>query len=169
VAGASIRIDDDGLEKALGAIVEAGRNPQPALEEIGVYAVKSTRGRFFEEQGPGGLPWLPSIRRQREGGRTLTASGRLRGDISYQAGPDFVEWGTAVIYGGVHQFGATIRPKTAKALVFEIPGVGWVTRKEVTIPARPFLGVDDADREAMGEILVHWLEEAASARGEGSP
>lgn len=163
-ASRSIAIEDEALREGLGRIVDAGRDPRPVLEEIGVYGVKSTRDRFFDEQGPGGLPWLPSIRKLRQGGRTLTESGRLRDDISYQVGQDFVEWGTAVIYGGVHQFGATIRPVAAEALRFEIPGVGWITRKEVTIPARPFLGVDDADREAHGEILVHWLERAATGQ-----
>lgn len=161
----SIKIEDEALAEGLARIVDAGQNPEPVLEEIGAHAVKSTRDRFFDEQGPGGLPWLPSIRKQRQGGRTLTESGTLRDNISYQVGPGYVEWGTNMIYAGVHQFGATIRPVRANALRFQIPGVGWITRKEVTIPARPFIGVDDADREAHGDILVHWLEQAAQGEG----
>lgn len=163
-ASRSIAIEDEALREGLARIVDAGGNPRPVLEEIGIYAVKSTRDRFFDEQGPGGLPWLPSIRKLRQGGRTLTESGDLRDNISFEVGEDYVEWGTNLIYGGVNQFGATIRPVAAGALRFEIPGVGWITRKEVTIPARPFLGVDDADREAHGDILVHWLEEAAQGK-----
>ena len=44
-----------------------------------------------------------------------------------------------MIYAPVHEFGATIRAKRAKYLKFNIPGVGWRQKKEVTIPERaPF-------------------------------
>lgn len=163
-ASARIEIQDEQLAAAMRAIVAAGQEPRPVLEEIGVYGVKSTRDRFFDEMAPGGLPWLPSIRKQRQGGRTLRESGALQDGITYEVGTEFVEWGSNKVYAGVHQFGATIRPKTAQALRFEIPGVGWITRKEVTVPARPFLGVDEHDKEEIGGILVHWLEQAAAGR-----
>lgn len=158
----AIAITDDTLTGALQRIVAAGQNPEPVLEEIGAYGVKSTRYRFFDETAPGGLPWLPSIRKQRQGGRTLTESGRLRDSLAYAVGAGYVEWGTNIAYAGVHQAGATIRAKTAKGLRFEIPGVGWITRQQVMIPERPFVGVDENDKHEIGGILVHWLEQAAA-------
>jgi phage gpG-like protein len=44
-----------------------------------------------------------------------------------------------VKYANVHEFGATITPKTGTYLKFKTIGGGWVTTKEVVIPARPFL------------------------------
>lgn len=48
--------------------------------------------------------------------------------------------GSRVKYAGVHEKGATIKAKNAPRLVFKIPGVGVRTAKQVTIPARPYLG-----------------------------
>lgn len=158
----SIVIDDKDLGDALSRIVEAAGDPQSALQEIGRYGEKSTRDRFHEGVEPGGLPWLPSIRVQKQGGKTLQESRRLLDSFTFNVGPDFVEWGTNVHYAGVHQFGATIRPVNAKELRFQIPGVGWIRSKEVTIPARPFIGIDEHDKEEIGGILVHWLEEATA-------
>uniref|UniRef100_A0A6M3KA36 Putative tail protein n=1 Tax=viral metagenome TaxID=1070528 RepID=A0A6M3KA36_9ZZZZ len=46
--------------------------------------------------------------------------------------------GTNVFYGRVHEFGATIVPKKAKALRFQVNGK-WVTTQKVVIPKRPWL------------------------------
>ena len=44
--------------------------------------------------------------------------------------------GSNVIYLPVHELGMVIKPRKAKALRFNIPGVGWRTAKSVRIPAR---------------------------------
>lgn len=46
--------------------------------------------------------------------------------------------GSDLDYAPVHEFGATIKPKRAKALHFKIDG-RWVTASMVHIPARPYL------------------------------
>ena len=46
--------------------------------------------------------------------------------------------GTNVIYGKIHEYGATIRAKTGEYMTW--PGAtGWVKAREVRIPARPWL------------------------------
>ena len=81
------------------------------------------------------------------------------GSIVHRFGKDFVEWGTNVLYAAIHQLGGTIRPKTAKRLRFTI-GDQVVFARQVTIPPRPFVGVDNDDRAEIRQILVDHLEDS---------
>lgn len=77
-------------------------------------------------------------------GRALKRrTGRLRSSLTAHVaivGDHVVgRLGTNVIYARIHEKGGEIRPKRAKALRFQIPGVGWRTVKKVTMPKRPFL------------------------------
>jgi len=75
-----------------------------------------------------------------------TRKGFLKNSIVTQVDPSgrraYV--GSGLVYAPVHEFGATIRPKTKPYLVFfvgEKAGSGhWVRTKQVTIPPRPYLG-----------------------------
>lgn len=60
--------------------------------------------------------------------------------------------------GRVHQFGATIKAKRAKYLVIPV-GNGFRLRKEVTIPARPFLPIRP---NGAVELPREWLESLES-------
>lgn len=62
-------------------------------------------------------------------------------------------------YDWVHEFGATIEPRNAPFLVFEIDGY-LVFTKRVVIPARPFFrpGMDEARYEAHAAIRETFLE-----------
>ena len=46
--------------------------------------------------------------------------------------------GSAIVYSRINELGGTIRPKVQKYLKFQIDG-HWVSKKKVTIPARPYL------------------------------
>jgi phage gpG-like protein len=48
------------------------------------------------------------------------------------------EVSTNIPYAFTHEFGATITPREANYLVFQVNG-RWVSTKQVTIPARPFM------------------------------
>lgn len=49
-------------------------------------------------------------------------------------------WGSRdVRYALIHELGGTIKPKTARALMFRAEDGGFVTVQSVTIPARPYL------------------------------
>jgi len=64
---------------------------------------------------------------------------------------------------GVHQFGATIVPKDAKALCFML-GSRVVFAEKVTIPARPYLGFGPADLAAVFEVVHTSLRLALATR-----
>jgi phage virion morphogenesis protein len=135
-------------------------------DEVGAALVTSTQFRFDRGQDPDGNPWPPSIRALTEGGRTLTDSARLAQSVTHAADNAGVEVGTDVAYARTHQFGAVIRARNADRLAFRLPGgLGFRRPEEVTIPARPFLGVDEDDETEIhaiwGEILApHGAERA---------
>jgi phage virion morphogenesis protein len=161
----------EGRDEAVRKLREAaGRAAQPQLmyDAIGAMLVTSTQDRFERETDPAGSPWPASIRVQLEGGKTLTDTAFLRNSITFEADEGGVAVGTNAAYAATHQFGATIRPVTAKALAFEIGGVS-VFAREVTIPQRAFLGLDDADEEAMLGIAGDFLlEPITGARPEAA-
>lgn len=157
--GVELKIEAKSLPSVARGVEELARraeDPAPLMDEIGSLLTTSTIDRFERERAPDGQPWLPSIRAREEGGQTLTESARLRTSITHRVGNRSVEIGTNVVYAAVHQLGATIRAKHAKALRFKVGG-RFATVKQVTIPARPFLGVSAGDERAIGEAVADYL------------
>jgi hypothetical protein len=74
--------------------------------------------------------------------------------------------GTGVIiganrqYAATHQFGATIRAKNKKALTVPIADGSLRLLKQVTIPARPFLGLSEGDKRA--SCTLNWPKSDAN-------
>lgn len=58
-------------------------------------------------------------------------------------------FGSDLIYAPVHEYGAVIKPKNKPFLRFQI-GERWVTLKQVTIPARPY--IEPAIRDNIDEV-----------------
>lgn len=145
-AGLSLRLEGDTrAELALGRLAHAVEDRASLLYVLGEYLESATIERFTREEAPDGQAWSESIRAREEGGKTLSDQGLLKGSITHNVRGDTIEVGTNLIYAGVHQFGATIRPKKGQYLKFFLPG-GLVFAKEVTIPARPYLGISAEDQ-----------------------
>jgi len=146
-------------------LARAGRKDD-LLHEIGLYLVESSQNRFEDQIGPDGKEWKVSGRVAASGGQTLVKDGHLRASITYRLRGGSVEAGSNLIYAGVHQKGATIRAKTAKGLIFQVPGkpgdndVSYRRVQSVTIPARPYMGINAADRREIREIVEDHLREA---------
>lgn len=156
-----ISIDDARVQRGFDALIRAGVDMRPAMDEIGAMLVTATQIRFERGVGPDGKAWEPSYRASSEGGKTLVDRGHLRDSITHQATKDEVRVGTNVLYAAVHQFGATIRAKGSGHLKFQVGG-RWASKKQVTIPARPFLGVSRDDQAEIGNILADHVRKAFS-------
>ena len=65
--------------------------------------------------------------------------------------------GSNLPYARIHQKGGTIKPKKAKKLVFKGRGGKKVAVDEVTIPARPYLGVSADDMKEVRETISDFL------------
>ncbi|MEM7529383.1 MAG: phage virion morphogenesis protein [Pseudomonadota bacterium] len=161
MAGVQIRVDFEEAE-ALAAIdrIEGGaQETLPLMDAIGVVLVDGTIRRFQAGIGPDGVPWKPSFRAQLSGGQTLIDSTRLLSSITHQAEPREVRVGTNVPYALIHQLGGEIRPVNAQALRFQLADGTFVTVGKVTIPARPFLGIDQEDREEIEDQVRLFIED----------
>ena len=155
--GASIEItfDDARVIEALTRLAAAGKDLTPAMREIGEHLLNTTRQRFSDEEAPDGTPWAPLTattkrRKTRNVEKILTESGALRGHgLAYLARRDEVEVGSPLIYAGTHQFGAARGSFGSTAKGAPIP---WGD-----IPARPFLGVSNDDKDAIFRIITDHL------------
>ena len=84
--------------------------------------------------------------------------------INARATEEGAEVGTNLVYAATHQFGASgrvIRAKNKPYLAFEYHG-RTIRKKQVTvnIPARPFLGISDEDRQEIKSLVEEALSEA---------
>lgn len=159
-----IDIDDRQVQGALDRLIGLGQSPREVMQEISEKGESSTRDRFNKTQSaPDGTPWKPSGRVQERGGKTLLWHNHLVNSITADYGDDFAEWGTNSTYAAIHQFGGEIRPTSAKALVFKAPDGSFVRAKKVTIPARPFLGINADDEENILDIINQHLTDVINA------
>ncbi len=138
MAGTAIKVDDREVLEALERLALAGGDSSSALAEIGENLLISHRARFDRQQDPEGNPWAPlsesyRARKRRNKNKILVLDSYLKDLLRYQieAGGTVLRFGTDRIYGATHQFGDRRR----------------------NIPARPFLGLSEADRRMMVDVL----------------
>ena len=158
MTGARITVKVEGIgagRERLRALIAAGHDATPLMRDIGEGLLNSTRERFRTEAAPDGKPWAPLSevtrkRKRRNKDRILTHEGHLGGtSLNYRAGPTEVLVGSTSVYAGTHQFGARTGAYGRTERGGPIP---WGD-----IPARPFLGVSEADREMIEEsVLDHF-------------
>jgi phage virion morphogenesis protein len=145
-----IQFDDRDILRALQNLQQATDNLQPALTEIGEILTESTKQRFSSQTSPGGQRWPANspITIERKGrNQPLTGeTGSLMDDIHYDLlGGDVLEIGSPMKYAAMQQFGGTKS---------EFPHL-WGD-----IPARPFLGISETDKNEILSILNRHLSEA---------
>ena len=150
MANITISVDDKEVSQALHALKEKVIDLRPVLETIGELLTESTQDRLNSGKNvdPTGKPWVTlqpwyQEQKKRNQGKILSLNGHLTDSINH----DVINGNTVVVgtnkeYAAIHQFGGVIRPKAAKAL-----NVGGRAVKKVTIPARPFLGISNQDKE----------------------
>jgi phage gpG-like protein len=99
-------------------------------------------------------PWAPLTSRT---GEPLRDTGRFMNSFTATSERDFFTVSTNFVGAAVHQYGATIKPKIADALFFEVEGgfriagargkrlkkprafISWIMTKKVTIPRRQYI------------------------------
>ena len=158
-----VEIKDQEVNTRLERLMTRTRNTMPAMREIGAIVRRSVV-KYFEA---GGRPdkWKPlaaatilkTIRREdfTKAGRLKPASGKrlrqgvplsdtgaLKNSISYKAFPDKVAIGpkASIPYARIHQLGGQA-------------GRG----RKVTIPARPYLMVQDEDWTEIRAVLARYI------------
>lgn len=170
------RLLTESTYRALQQIRNLGANPAGLLDEFGGILEASTRARFDSGRGPGGVPWPPSRRVQRSGGKTLVDKGNLERSLRYE-----VQGSNRLLVGvdgrsesaknaASHQFGVNkgVVVVTHTRVINSAFGVPLAASKTVRvrgharrirIPARPFLGIDSNDRADLREAAQSYLRE----------
>lgn len=166
MTGVSIQVDLKGradIAAALGRLSRRVEDMRPAFDQIGASLTASTLKRFEDQKGPDGQPWKPlsadtilarlgGTRRTYTKGmkfrkgvaakigalKILQDKGRLKASITWRAASDRVEIGSNLVYAAIQQLGGQ-------------------AGRGVTIPARPFLGIDDSDKNEIGRIVENYL------------
>jgi len=133
------------------------------LRSIGVEMESQTRERFDTRRSPEGDSWKALAQKTAEyymdagmGHRSiLVGTGMLRDSVTseVESGAWSALVGATMEYAATHQFGATIRPRAAKALA--VPGHGML--RKATIPARPYLGVSQNDAVEIASIATAFV------------
>lgn len=141
---------DEASKAALRRAINGLTQTRPLMRSVASLAESSAVNRFRSQVGPDGKPWKPSIRAQLENKDTLRKSGVLLASHSSSATDTEAVVSNNRVYAGIHQFGGTIRQFLASGSVREIP-----------MPARPFIGIDDDDRLEITRLVADFVSQAA--------
>lgn len=160
----SIRIELEGDVNELVSKLEglSQIDKRGVLNAMAEAVRTSTTDRFAEQTDPDGKKWKPSVRVLTDGGKTLTQTSQLKTSINTKVTDDGFAVGTNDIRAATHQFGdqRTIVPRNKKVLRFVVGGRECFTKRaDVTIPARPFLGINQSDEEELIGTLEDYFEE----------
>ena len=165
----------DKLKKVLDRKQEQLRDMSPFWRTVGDTIVAWTiRRRFEKEQDPQGRSWKPwsrgyaeyKRRRGRSGDNILTDTHELRASLnrtnSVIALRDRVIVGTNKEYAAIHQFGGKITTKREGEYKRNYgpdkqKGDHYAYSWTITIPARPFLGVNDMEIEEIKRHMTLYL------------
>lgn len=164
-----VKIDSKAVIDALERLGKATANPRPALLAIGESLVVSTKKRFGPGTAPDGTRWAPNSQatylvhlgsaksNHRKDGRInsrgaekvmgkkplIGKTGELARQIGRAVDGGGLQVGSPMEYAAMQQFGGTTSPGSM------IPGK--------VIPARPFLGISDADERMVMDTICDYL------------
>ena len=152
-----IDIDDQRVNAAMRGLLAAGQDLSEPFEVIGAYLERVTDQRFRDQQSPDGTPWAPlspSYRATKKKNQDLilVLNGYLQSQMFYQAGRDELVFGSVMKYAAVQQFGAR---KGAFGMTRRGAPIPWGD-----IPARPFLGTNDADNRHIAGVFLDYIKES---------
>ncbi|GLK74672.1 phage virion morphogenesis protein [Ancylobacter dichloromethanicus] len=158
--GIRLIIDVDGVLPGdmLARLADGTADTLPLTTNIGSVLENGILERLqTTKTAPDGTPWAPN----RAGTSILVDTGNLLGTVGFIAAPSEVEVGASAPYAHVHQEGAVIKPKSKSVLRFMV-GRWAVFAREVTIPARPFVGVSAEDETEIERVTLDWLSDLVS-------
>jgi len=172
----TIDVDDTLARAWFGELLKRGDDLQPLMRDIGEILTKSTQQRFRDGVGPDGIAWEPLA--DGSGRTPLLDTGRMRDEIFPSSGEDWVEISAAAKQARWHQEGVKakdrlIAPRKAEINLDEqgrvIPLAEGQHRKMQRVsgparkfthpglPARPFIGLSEDDREAISRTAAAWM------------
>lgn len=129
---------------------------RPLMDAIGFAVENQTRDRIAnDKRTPAGKPWAPwspGYARTRNSGQSLLQSeGDLLDTLTYVVDTDGagVEIGSNRPYAAIQQFG----------------GKSGMPPGPAAIPARPYLGLSEENKDDIRSLAAHWLDERIVGAG----
>ena len=169
-----LSLKDMGAGQTVKQLAENISKPQRILQEIGLVMLSSVQQNFIAQGRP--VSWKPSQRAIIQHGQTLRDTGRLMNSITMKVYENHVRVGTNVIYAVIQHFGGEIKKgvqvkgytrilkksdmkmKKGGKWFYPISDVKSHSRKmNTTIPARPYMLLQDEDWELIKEIGYKYL------------
>jgi phage gpG-like protein len=181
----TIKIDDREIRQAFTGLIQSAKNPRPILAQLGEILLDSTRKRFATSTAPDGTPWAPNSAatmiawlqkksgkfegRKRIGDKDgyFHKKGDNKGRLALKGvatvmdkrvligettnlsrqifpvvGDDYVQIGSDRPYAAMQQFGGS------KSEFTHLWG---------DIPARPFMGISDQDKQNILDTIAEHL------------
>ncbi len=159
------QLDSPEVQRAFREWQRLGRDSTPLLRAIGTGLVSNVQDRFDAARDPDGNAWAllkqpwASLKKGPGILREAGMRGGLQGSITMDVAAGELAVGSNKIYAGVHQFGATIKAKNHPVLVFRTPdGHVFGRARQVTIPARPYLGIGSEDEDSiLDAVEAFWI------------
>lgn len=151
MTGVRVTVDSRDIAEvnaALASLARAGRDPSPALKALGPLLVASTRNRIVATTSPDGRRFAPlhprTLARKRGPGilRERAMRGGLFASLTSEVSGATLAIGTNKVYAATHQFGRG------------------------AIPARPYLGISEADRKQIAEVFAAFVWRATGGGGQ---
>lgn len=188
-----IEVDASKVQAKIRELQASGASLDGPLGAIGRTIKTRVELGFKTSTSPHGIPWAPLKSRK---GKPLIDTGRLKNSITWQIGSDqnskYVDVGTNVKYGAIHQFGLTrnvparlitVHRKIKKNGDFANNGKFVKKNKsnfasqhnspahQITIPARPFLPLNQAGDidlpQPWKDAIIRSLKSHFSSRNKG--
>ncbi|MBF0424325.1 MAG: phage virion morphogenesis protein [Magnetococcales bacterium] len=143
-----IAIDDRAVLQLLSRLLERGADLRPAMRGIAGVLAHDTEMAFDREASPAGVPWRPlaeSTKKARVEKKyperpILQVTRLLVRSVHTDYGVDYAMIGSSAVYAAIHQLGGKAGRK-----------------QQVTIPARPYLGLSPAGQEEILATLSRYL------------
>jgi len=133
-----INAESQGVKTTLTGLAYKAQNLEPVFKVFGEHMIRSIARNFKAGGRP--VKWTPSIRAQETGGKTLIKFRDLQNSVTPREDNSSLTLGTNVIYARIHQLGGQA-------------GRG----RKVTIPARPYLVVQESDIEYLNGLIGRHL------------
>ncbi len=117
--GLTFEVKSDALLAAIGNALARVDQPRALMQNIGAALLMNMKNRFSDRVDPDGHAWLPlspkTIAMKAKAGKStllmLYNSGEMQDSLTYNAGNDWVEVGTAMPYGAYHETGTRRMPR----------------------------------------------------------
>lgn len=110
------------------------------MDKVGKRLHTSALQNYIQQRSPAGIPWIPSLRAEKEGGKTLIDTGLMLASLTYVSGADWAEVGY---------------PRGEK----NIPAWLHYGVRQNNLPSREHLGVREEDKTIIADIMRRYFED----------